>query len=620
MLPRPAMRTIKSQPQTCSPCDSCNSVNPFNSFNLFDTFNAFNSFIRFLCLLTLLLCLTGCAPQGPRALLQGKRLMEQGRYPQAVEKLKTATGLLATNAQAWNYLGLAYHYAGQAADAQKAYQRALALNRDLTEAHYNLGCLWLGQSKLDGAKTELTAYTLRRANSLEGLLKLGTAQLRSHELNAAERTFNDALRLNPRNPEALNDLGLVRLQRGRAVEAEQYFNAAQTQQPDYAPALLNAAVVAHQHLKDRQLALRKYRQYLALKPPPENLEAVQALVRQLEQDLHPAPRPAATNTIAQTNLNAPAPPATNLARIAQAPKPEPATNVPKSAATVAPPLPTNVEVVMLPAEPVFKPAHDLPSPPAPIQSSLAQPSTATSSTPATAGQTHVARGGFLERINPLSLFRSEAKPASKPTPLPPLADSPHPEPALAPVNDAAAVTEPSTPPNPAPARYAYRSPLKPVPGNRPEAERWFAQGRQAQRAGRLPEALQAYQMATQLDAAYFEAHFDLGLAAADAGNLPAALAAYETALALRPDSLDARYNFALALKQANYPLDAANEFEKVLASYPNETRAHLALANLYAQQLRRPARARQHYVKVLEGDPGHPQASLIHYWLVANPP
>ncbi len=546
--------------------------------------------------------------------------MEQGRYSQAVEKLKTATGLLATNAQAWNYLGLAYHYAGQAADAQKAYQRALALNRDLTEAHYNLGCLWLGQSKLDGAKTELTAYTLRRANSLEGFLKLGTAQLRSHELNAAERTFNDALRLNPRNPEALNDLGLVRLQRGRAVEAEQYFNAAQTQQPDYAPALLNAAVVAHQHLKDRQLALRKYRQYLALKPPPENLEAVQALVRQLEQDLHPAPRPAATNTIAQTNLNAPAPPATNLARIAQAPKLEPATNVPKTAVTVAPPLPTNVEVVRLPAEPVFKPAQDLPSPPAPVQSLPVQPATATTSPPATAGQPHAAKGGFLERINPLSLFRSEAKPASKPTPLPPLADSPHSEPAQAPVNDAAAVPEPSTPPNPAPARYAYKSPLKPVPGNRPEAERWFAQGRQAQRAGRLPEALQAYQMATQLDAAYFEAHFDLGLAAADAGNLPAALAAYETALALRPDSLDARYNFALALKQANYPLDAANEFEKVLASYPNETRAHLALANLYAQQLRQPARARQHYVKVLEGDPGHPQASLIHYWLVANPP
>ena len=47
--------------------------------------------------------------------------------------------------------------------------------------------------------------------------------------------------------------------------------------------------------------------------------------------------------------------------------------------------------------------------------------------------------------------------------------------------------------------------------------------------------------------------------------------------------------------------------------------AHLALANLYAQQLRQPAKAREHYLKVVETDPHNPQASAIHYWLVANP-
>src|SRR2546426_7596671 len=86
--------------------------------------------------------LTGCTPAGPRALLDGKRLIEKRKYPQAVEKLKTATALLSTNAQAWNYLALAYHHAGQAAEAERAYQRALVLNQDLSEAHYNLGCLW----------------------------------------------------------------------------------------------------------------------------------------------------------------------------------------------------------------------------------------------------------------------------------------------------------------------------------------------------------------------------------------------------------------------------------------------------------------------------------------------
>ena len=68
--------------------------------------------------------------------------MAEGKYAEAIEKLKAATALLGgTNAQAWNDLGLAYHHAGEAGEAQKAYQRALGLNQDLSEARFNLGCL-----------------------------------------------------------------------------------------------------------------------------------------------------------------------------------------------------------------------------------------------------------------------------------------------------------------------------------------------------------------------------------------------------------------------------------------------------------------------------------------------
>ncbi len=156
--------------------------------------------------------LTGCTPAGPRALLAGKRLLDEGKYPQAVEKLRTATSLLTTNAQAWNYLGLACQHAAQEVEAEKAYQRALALDHDLTEAHYNLGCLWLAQNKPEAAKSELIAFTLRRENSDQGLMQLGIAQLRSAELMAtaparlrelteAEKSLSGALRLNPQNVE-----------------------------------------------------------------------------------------------------------------------------------------------------------------------------------------------------------------------------------------------------------------------------------------------------------------------------------------------------------------------------------------------------------------------------------
>ncbi len=515
----------------------------------------------FMLFLTVVTLCAGCRPPGVRALLQGKKQLERGNYARAIEKLKEATAspLLRTNAQAWNYLGLACYHGGQAAEAERAYQRALALNHDLMEVHFNLGCLWLGQGRLDGAKTELTAYTLREGNSVLGLVQLGTVQLRLREFGAAEASFKEALRLSPQSVEALNGLGLVRFQRGRAGEGILFFNNALKQQPVYRPALLNLAIALQQSGKDRPLAAQKYREYLALKPAPANAAAVSATLRQLELELSPPTRPATPNPAAAANPN-PAgqrPPATNQARVAGAARPEPASNLPKPAPTVAPQSPASpkVEVVALTAEPVFKSAQDVTTPSAPAQAS-ADPPLATAS--------------------------------------------------LTPV------------PSSAPGRYAYRLTSRPAAGNRAEAERAFAQGVQAQKAQRMNEAAQAYRKAAQLDPSFYEAYFNLGLASAETGNLRTALTAYETALAIQPESADARYNFALVLRQANYVADAANELEKLLAKHPDEVRAHLALGNLYAQQLHQPARARQHYLKVLETDPHHPQAGAIRYWLTDN--
>jgi len=57
---------------------------------------------------------------------------------------------------------------------------------------------------------------------------------------------------------------------------------------------------------------------------------------------------------------------------------------------------------------------------------------------------------------------------------------------------------------------------------------------------------------------------------------------------------------------------------RILQSSPNETRAHLSLGNLFAQQLHQPQLAREHYLKVLQNDPRHPQSAEIRYWLSAN--
>src|SRR5437762_6429794 len=74
---------------------------------------------------------SGCADPGPRALLQGERLAREGQYAQAIPKLEQAARLLPRDARAWNHLGLAYHGGGRGQDAAKAYQQAVALDRNL---------------------------------------------------------------------------------------------------------------------------------------------------------------------------------------------------------------------------------------------------------------------------------------------------------------------------------------------------------------------------------------------------------------------------------------------------------------------------------------------------------
>ncbi len=608
-------------------------------------------------LVTLLavILLGGCRPPGPAALLAGKRLFERGKPEAAIEQLQSATAILKTNALAWSYLGVAYQQAGLLTNAVSAYEQALKLDRNLVEIHFNLGCALLDLNRVERAKLELSTYTMLRSKDLDAWLKLGTTQLRLREIAAAERSFLEALKVRTNNPVALNGIGLVQMQRNRSRDAVQCFSAAVRQSPVYPPALRNLAVVS-QTLGNRQFALDKYRAYTALKPRPADADAVLTLVRQLEGELAaPPPRPLATNLLAHANLvtNQPKVPATNPVTAVvvrqPAPKPEspPQTSPPKPPPAAAAPVPTppsrtNIEVVRLPDQPVIRAAQDVPPPANTTHTSQpAAPTVAPLSSAAT-GEKKAEERGFFSRLNPMNLLRREPKPRPTATPLPPRRPPPSNEIAVgsatptetgnaAPVSASAApatapFVTPSTASAPSPApearkvpRYTYRSPAKPQPGNREDAQRAFAQGVQSQRAERLNEAIQSYSQAAQVDPGFFEAWYNLGLAAHQARRFQQSLAAYETALAIEPTSADARYNFALVLRDAGYWLDVVNELEKLLAASPEEARAHFALGNLFAQKLREPQRARPHYLKVLEVEPRHPQAASIRYWLAANP-
>jgi tetratricopeptide (TPR) repeat protein len=127
-----------------------------------------------------------------------------------------------------------------------------------------------------------------------------------------------------------------------------------------------------------------------------------------------------------------------------------------------------------------------------------------------------------------------------------------------------------------------------------------------------------YERAVATDPSLPEAYQGLAAALLQRGDLARALAASESALAMDPRSTSARLNFALALERAGYPADAAAEAEQIIARDSGEVAAHLLLGNLYAQRLNSPARARQHYRRVIELNPGHPQSSAIRDWLASQ--
>lgn len=615
----------------------------------------------FLLISSLSVFLTACGPAGPRNVIKGEKLLRKGDYQGAIEKLEAATSQLAQDpapvqAQAWNFLGLAYQSAGQPAPALKAYQQALKLDRNLAEADYNMGVLQLEQKNYPAAVDPLTTYVTLRPNDPEGLTKLGTVQLhwstkitgveKQRRLDAAKKYFESARNLQP-SAEIDNALGVVHLQRNRPLDAQKEFKSALQRDPNYAPAVLNLAIIAHQYQHDHKLALQKYREYLVLKPTPDNAAEIQEVVKNLEREFAPpvvatpapAPKPvvptpspvaAASPTPVAAPKSAPAPvviaPVKATPAVVSAPAPKPtaasALSSPRQQPSVTshsatPSAPLEVAQVSDTASP--KVAQDVPTP----TPTIPQPALPPVASPRTIALQPLEpkpekKNGILKKLNPIGWFgkKNKTKETSEPAPEP-VKETAVPE--IKPVVVAASAVVTPLPPKPAIVRYKYLSPAKPAPGNAQSALQFVTQGTASRRQSHFPDAILAYRNALISDPANFDAAYLLGLTEQDVADYPTSLQFFEQALVINPQSTDARYAFAWSLHKAKYPQDAANELETLLQQSPNDAKANLLLATLYAQSLNRTNLARDHYRRVLELDPHNPQATAIRFWLAANP-
>lgn len=103
------------------------------------------------------------------------------------------------------------------------------------------------------------------AKRLQAALEAGVAHARAKRPDEAERCYLEALRLSPRNPDALNLLGLLALDRMHYDTALDYFRAAVRERSDVADFQLNLGL-ALQALGDDLPAETAFRRAVALAP------------------------------------------------------------------------------------------------------------------------------------------------------------------------------------------------------------------------------------------------------------------------------------------------------------------------------------------------------------------
>ncbi|MBZ5700981.1 MAG: tetratricopeptide repeat protein [Acidobacteriia bacterium] len=168
-------------------------------------------------------------------------------------------------------------------DARAAYQRALALDPKLAEAHLNLGLLLLDRDPAAAVAPLRKAVELLPAQSRPRFL-LGLALERTGDLPAAVEALQGAAKLDPRDFETHLALASVLLRADQFAPAEANFREALALQPDSAPARLGLA-----HALDAQRkpeAVEAYRSYLQLQPADREARAqvLRFLFEQKEYD------------------------------------------------------------------------------------------------------------------------------------------------------------------------------------------------------------------------------------------------------------------------------------------------------------------------------------------------
>jgi arylsulfatase A-like enzyme/Flp pilus assembly protein TadD len=173
--------------------------------------------------------------------------------------------------------------AGEAAEAMRAEQAALALDPQYPEALNGLGLLHADAGRHADAAAAFDRAAKGDPSNASYWTNLGNARRELGDVAGADAAYRRALEADPKYADALNGIGVLLVQQRRPADAVAWFERALQHAPDMHEARLNLGI-AYQESGQREKAAATYRELLDKTPPDFKRErqAAAELLRSLK--------------------------------------------------------------------------------------------------------------------------------------------------------------------------------------------------------------------------------------------------------------------------------------------------------------------------------------------------
>ena len=133
-----------------------------------------------------------------------------------------------------------------------------------TASAYNTALKHMRAKNYDTAILEMQKVAKMDERISGPWVNIGVAHKELGDMAKARTAFEKALKINPYNPYALNQLAILNREDGKFEEAEQLYMRALSAYPDYKNAHLNLAILCDVYLRKIDCALGHYQEYLKL--------------------------------------------------------------------------------------------------------------------------------------------------------------------------------------------------------------------------------------------------------------------------------------------------------------------------------------------------------------------